>query len=307
MRFTLTPDHLHRLFDLNGFPTAEAPLVFAGLRGALPVNTGDHAFRSRQDLHLAEIDYQHPRCTLIQWRPATGELAAFPGSTVPHRRYVQRSLARSGRGANCLMTGYYADYRRGVHRAGSPTGHAAFRQTGARALRRTADDFDYDGDDRVEFGNPYDNLHAAWCMGVDHDGYASAGCQVVVGYPACEQRGDRPDAGAWAVFRANAYEAEPAEAVYPYALLTGRDGFRVAETGGRGMVRVRFGSEGELARRVQAALAASDHYEGRLDGLFGPRSVRALLAFQEAAFGAAADDGIAGPVTASALGVDWPD
>jgi hypothetical protein len=63
------------------------------------------------------------------------------------------------------MTGYYSDYRRGKHKAGSETGHDAFRQVEGRPIRRTADDFDYDNDDRVEFSNPFDNLHAAWAWG----------------------------------------------------------------------------------------------------------------------------------------------
>jgi hypothetical protein len=34
--------------------------------------------------------------------------------------------------------------------------------------------------------------------------------------------------------------------------------------------------------------------------------MRAVLAFQIAMFGPEADDGIVGPVTATALGMDWP-
>ena len=43
------------------------------------------------------------------------------------------------------------------------------------------------------------------------------------------------------------------------------------------------------------------------DGDFGRRTLRAVLAFQTNVFGANADDGIVGPMTASALEIEWPD
>jgi hypothetical protein len=302
--FALRSEHLQELCALNFFPVSNDRMVFLGFRGASPVNPERLDFAEAQELLISDIDHVHPRCTLVQWLPSSGELAVFAGSTTPHRRYVKKALEKEGRGANQLMTGFYADYRKGEHGIGKDTGHSAFRQTNAHPIRRTADDFDFDGDDRVEFDNPFDNIHAAWSMGVDHDSYASAGCQVVVGYPQCRKRENKPDTGAWRAFKGNAYSIE--QNSFEYALFNGRDALRMVTNGPLGMVRLRYGSEGSLVRSVQESLKQKNFYEGAIDDQFGPRMLRAVVAFQESEFGPAADDGIVGPTTASALGVDWP-
>jgi peptidoglycan hydrolase-like protein with peptidoglycan-binding domain len=71
------------------------------------------------------------------------------------------------------------------------------------------------------------------------------------------------------------------------------------------MERVRYGSNGPRAKSIQKALKAKGFYEGTVNGEFGDRSIRALLEFQEVEFGRNGDDGICGPQTAEALGVDW--
>jgi N-acetylmuramoyl-L-alanine amidase len=71
--------------------------------------------------------------------------------------------------------------------------------------------------------------------------------------------------------------------------------------------RLRFGSQGELVASVQDSLKERKFYEGVVDGVFGERTMRAVLNFQEAFFGQDADDGIVGPITARALGLAWQD
>lgn len=85
---------------------------------------------------------------------------------------------------------------------------------------------------------------------------------------------------------------------------TGLDAQRVALGGASGSRRHRFGSKGPLLTRLQEALQREDFYEGDLDENLGPRTLRALLAFQTARFGPRGDDGIVAPVTASALGLN---
>lgn len=305
MVFTLNENHLRRLCQINSFPVPDDGIVFFGLRGCLPVEEDNHEFRAEQTLILEEVDYLHPRCTLGQWLPKEGKIALFPGSTVPHIRYVKISKERNGLGANQLMTGYYEDYRKGIHRAGASTGHKAFRQTEAHPIHRTSDDFDFDNDDRVEFDNPYDNIHAAWSMGVNHDSYASAGCQVIVGYPQCAKRQDRLDTGPWRIFKENAYNLE--QKSFPYVLLNSRDAQRISLSDSQEMSsRLRFGSEGDLVAELQTALQREGYYEGNIDGDFGKRTIRAVLKYQTVTFGPSADDGIVGPITASALEIVWP-
>ncbi len=302
--FEITAEHLEQLCELNEFPVRRDGIVFLGFRGCLPLQPGDHTFRRAQRLEAAEVDHVHPRCTLLQWLPAQGVFAIYPGSTVPHRSAIVKARRAGGRGANQLLTGYFADFRKGIHKAGSRSAHPAFKQTGSRPYRRTADDPDYDLDDPVEIDNPGDNLHAAWCGSVNAEHFASAGCQVVVGYPRCPARGDQPSVGPWREFQERAY-AQPQDR-FGYVLLSATDAKRIALAGPEGMERVRFGSRGERARRVQEALAARGFYEGEVDSDFGPRSLVALLKFQQVVFGPRGDDGICGPLTAEALGLSWP-
>ena len=301
--FTLTANHLKQLFELNEFPLNSNAMQFAGLRGCIPVNPGDQDLAVKHALATTALDYQHPRCTLVQWTPNDGEFAVYPGSTVPHQDSVASSRRRGGAGANQLLTGFYGDYRKGWHKAGKPTGHEAWRQTASRPIRRTGDDLDYDPDDRVEIVNPSDNLHCGWCSGMESK-YSSAGCQVVIGFPKCAKRDQAPATGAWKLFQARGYATN--QQSFGYALFNGGEVQRLVLAGVKGLERVRFGSEGPRAESVQKAMKAKGFYEGVVDRQFGARSLRSLLDFQEAIFGPGGDDGICGPQTADALGIEWP-
>lgn len=306
MEFNLTNSVLRRMCEVNSFSVRSNEMVFFGIRGALPVDVEDCDFGKEKNIVLGDINYMNPRCTLGQWLPKEKELAVFSGSTVPHHNYVRKSVSRGGEGANQLMTGYYADYRKGVHKAGSSTGHDAFRQINAHPVQRTSDDIDYDNDDRVEYENPNDNIHSGWCMGINSTNYASAGCQVLVGYPQCQKRGSQPATGPWKVFKKNAYDIS--QKSFGYILFDGREAFRIASSGSSKVsARLRFGSQGELVKKLQRALQTKSFYEGNIDGDFGERTLRAVLKFQTTSFGANADDGIVGPQTAAVLKLSWPD
>lgn len=305
--FTIQHQHLQKLCEVNSYPVPQEGMIFFGARGCLPVDAFNHNFLAQQNLNISPVDYTSPRCTLGQWLPANQTLAVFPGSTTPHRKYTSISPTS----ANQLMTGYYNDYRKGVHKQGKPTGHKAFRQTNGCVRRDYNRDLNYDAlDDQIEVNFPYDNLHSGWCASTSSTSHASAGCQVVVGYPQCPQRGDEPDAGPWKVFRANAYELS--QDSFPYVLCEGRSLQEVVqkmEAGTKIPARLRFGSNGPLVTKLQEALKTKGFYEGHVDLDFGKRTLRAVLAFQESAFGEDQDDGIVGPVTAEALGLtgQWPE
>ena len=85
--FTLKEEYLATLCQLNHFPIPDDEMIFFGLRGCLPINDTDHAFRLEHEADVVNTDYLHPRCTLGQWKRGEG-IALFPGSTVPHKRNV---------------------------------------------------------------------------------------------------------------------------------------------------------------------------------------------------------------------------
>ncbi len=306
MTFTLKPTHLKHLCQINHFAVPEQGMIFFALRGCLPGNMDDQSFRSEHAMRLTPINYRSPHCTLIQWLPEQDQMALFPGSTIPYIDSVAKAKAKGGKGANQMMTGYYRQgYERGRHYGSVP--HEAFLQVGKRAVRRTADDLDYDAEDRVEVSNPdplWDNLHCGRCQTSDDERfYASAGCQVVAGYPEAE---GYTESGPWKIFKQNAYGRSQQQ--FPYVLLSGNSARSVAlDDTGMASPRLRYGSTGKLVEAVQRALQEQGFYSAGIDGDFGPGTLRAVLNFQEAKFGADQDDGIVGPMTAKALGVAWPE
>ncbi|MEO1052179.1 MAG: peptidoglycan-binding domain-containing protein [Bacteroidota bacterium] len=301
--FNVNHNVLEKLCEINSFPIPSDQLIFFGLRGASPVDEDNNTFQAEATLALSNIDYTHLNCTLLQWNIGDRTVAAFPASTVPHKRHVEKSLLKNGVGTNQLMTGVHKNYKKGHHKAGKPTGHEAFRMDGKLPVRRTGDDMDYDEEDRVEFTRPFDNIHASWCPSQDHPRYASAGCQVIMGFPKCAKRGANSDhTGPWKVFHNQAY-AIP-QSTFTYILLNGRDARKVsANPNGNFGIRLRYGSKGNGVNDLQKALASRNYYEGGIDGDFGSRTLFALLDFQTDEFGMDGDDGIVGPMTAGALGI----
>jgi hypothetical protein len=304
MSFTLTHDLLLALCRRNLFEVPKKGMIFLGLRGCLPLDSENHVFADAQELTLMNVNYRNPRCTLGQWKPEEGKLAAYPGSTCPNAALIASAASKGGQGANELLTGYY-DYVKGIHNADNPArGHHAFRQEEERVVLRNSDDEDFDFNDKPDVGNPYDNLHAAYSPGVDGS-YSSAGCQVVVGFPTTLD-GDKEESGPWATFRRVAYSLD--QEIFPYLLLHGSE--VSAQATNPDLIRpvfVRFGSSGDLVRRVQDELRARGLISFVPDSECGPRTMLAIIRFQKQQFGADNTDGIVGAGTAAALGItDWP-
>lgn len=292
---------LNKLCSINQFPLNRTGLIFIGVRGAITPLPSDNSFKQQQVLSVMDINYTNPRCTILQWNPANATIAAFPASTVPHISNIRPGVGKNGEGVNCLMPGYYKDYRKGFHKADSPTGHEAFRQNASHPIRRTTDDTDFDTDDRIEYDNPQDNLHCGWFDGLDSNTFASAGCQVVMGFPKCDKPGRTGNIGPWKVFHDNAYSQ--AQDSFSYILVTGME-LNTLANNPNPHGKLRFGSSGKLVENLQAALKQKRFYEGIIDGDFGERTMRAVTDFQRSAFGNKSVDGIVGPVTAEALGID---
>ncbi|RZK67175.1 MAG: hypothetical protein EOO85_25875, partial [Pedobacter sp.] len=146
---------IDKLLAMNSFSIPElSQYLICGIRGAILETPGDNTFKGNQTLLLTDINYTNPRCSIILLDLKNNTLAGYPASTVPHRRSIRASALKNGIGTNCLMTGLYKDYRRGVHKPQSDTGHPALRQTSPHPVRRSADDDDYDNDDRIEYANP---------------------------------------------------------------------------------------------------------------------------------------------------------
>lgn len=298
--FAISHDLLMDLFAINQFTLPPLEMIFVGFRGAVVSDPNANNFKQQQTLNLADINYINPRCTMIQWRPASRDIATFSASTVPNQINIQKSV-EGGEKANCLVTGFYKDYRKGVHKDGKPTGHTAFRQNASRPIQRTNDDLDFDRDDRIEYENPNDNIHCGWFQSLTSTNFASAGCQVIMGFPKCERPGRDKNVGPWKVFHDNAYEI--GQDSFPYLLVNGQEPF-VLNNNRATNIKLRFGSSGPKVEALQQALKNQNFYDGRIDGDFGEVTMKAVILFQQRRFGNDDADGIVGRITAEELGID---
>lgn len=301
----ITGEAIRRLLLQNQFPTPPERVMVFGFRGMTPVSE-TCSWQAAPEASFASVDHTHLRCTVGLWDTQTDDVYLTLGSTAPHTTYIDRARRNRGFGANMNLTGRFSLVK-GPHPWSSRTSHRALRQSGTRVQRRTTDDLDFDGADRVEGGYTANNLHCAWCQGPAHSSFASAGCTVVQGYPKCTSRGSRPATGDWASFERVLYTGRGKDQqTFAYVLLNGHDIAR-SSWGTPLTPRVRFGSRGPLATAVQQALIDGDWLAPEADGKFGQNSTLALMRAQEDLFGPLADDGICGPGTSSALGIEWPD
>lgn len=309
----LSHDLLSLLARRTCYDVPETGLVFVGFRGLLPLDVSGTPFAPSHRVRLTTADHQSIRCTIGQWRPAKGELALFPGSTVPHVNAVQKARSARGIGANMLMLGAYA-YDRGVHKVGKPTAHRAFRQGMFFPVWRNTDDLDYDLADRLDTSGrtpdayPWDNLHCAHQDNLDRPGFSSNGCQVIAGRPSMPANGNRPETGPWKVFVENAYGKDAqGQKRFPYLLFSGTEvGMAFSRPDGPLSRSARFGSSGPWVARVQEALQTQGFSFLTADGDFGRSTLEAVMGFQAQEFGPGQADGVVGPNTAGALGIDWP-
>lgn len=314
--FTLTEDHLRSLFALANFELPDDPMIFFGLRGCLPLDEAGTDFAGSHRLEFLGPNYTHMRCTLGQWKPGGG-FAVFPGSTVPHRRVIESAIPRNGVGVNQMAYCFLSrmaptlDHRyfKGDHGLTSSLGpHRAFRNESRQPVWRTADDVDFQGDDRIEVEAVFDNLHCARQSTVSAPKYSSNGCQVIAGEAGVSITKNRTaERGPWKKFVLNAYGL--AQTRFAYALFDGREAQRTVELGAASRApTVRFGSTGELARLAQQALIAAgfDLGPAAADGVFGATSFKTLKDAQQRHLSVDSVDGVFGPSTAEALGVSWP-
>ena len=279
--FTLTHDVLVRVCERNRFPIPTADLAFAGLRGAVMKAPLVNDFAPGVDLEAVDVDYLKPRCTIVQWRPGDRLVAAFPGSTVPHRSAIDPAKSDT---FNQIFTGFYTGaFKRGHHhQLPSPTAHEAFVENREFMILRTADDTIFDaGSDQAMKGFPSDNLHSAWCTLDNPAGkFASVGCQVVVGFPETLDH-QKHASGPWKTFKDRGYAA--GATVFDYLLVEGREAAMTAAMSAGAddaSRRLRFGSQGPEVSALQAALVGTGDFIGRPDGDFGPQTILALIAFQ---------------------------
>lgn len=305
--FTLTAADLALLARLNDFDVDalgdDTPILF-GLRGAGVVK--DHNGPDGVVLIDQRPDHTLPRCAMGVWNRSKATVAVFPGSTVPNQNAVA-TFKRDGTAGNLLSTGLY-NYVCGPHITSRTTpGCFLLRKPDMSKriaiVRRSRDDLSYKKTDKVDRCAPGDNIHPAFFS--QPTGFSSLGCQTVTGTFK-----DGVHSGPWGAFR-KAAGLDDVDGVpgrrYLYMLLTGAeariasrlrlDGLAADSVALRRLRRLRSGSSGEAARRLQVRLNLPDP-----DGAIGPFSAESLHLFQANMSGGAGSDGVFTPDLDAALG-----
>ena len=311
----ITHELLKLAFHRCLYPTQDAaepskPHLF-GIRGAVPMAGDDNVVEPKP------INWRNPRCTIGIWLPDR-HILLYHGSTVPHKKYI------SGRekNNNQLLPGRHQNYTKGWHRRYKSGAHRALRQTKQAIILRNSDDRDFDYDDTIYIGTPYDNIHCAFTsehkkdpLTNEYTDYGSAGCQVICGRIMPNDSDGRPRSGDWQRFFYEIYGDGQGGGLgsghkqfdyhlfdYPeLAGIAGRDANFDCRVG-------RYGGNGELISQIQVALEGFEYTVGKIDGDFGPATARALIKFQLDNFDDKQRfvDCWVGPWTASKLGIQLP-
>lgn len=213
-----------------------------------------------------EIDHLHMNCLIVLI--VDDKMIAFKSSTVPNKKYIEKSLNNNGNGTNQLELGFYKYYAKGNHRPSKQTAHRALRQTRQQPVRRTSDDLDFDFQDRIDIGMFHDNIHASWSK-FDGTTCASAGCQVISGYPKCLKR--KENSGHWKTFENEIYSID--KKTFNYMVVSFKWINRIVNNKMNELVI--FGSSGYNVKQIQKYLKT------QIDGVYGVQTYKAILNYQK--------------------------
>jgi len=254
-----------------------------GVRASVSSNYGE--WLNEIEIDSKRIDYESMACSFIVFKD--DKMMILQGSTIPHIKYLTKALQLNGNGSNQLECGFYKSYARGLHYPSEQTAHQALRQTKAQPIRRSSDNLSFDSKDRIEIANVHDNIHAAWCN-VDGKTHASAGCQVIAGYPECKKR--KNNTSHWKLFHDHIYSLPENE--FNYLLV---NYWWLERTVNKTMKStIIYGSESDQIKKIQ-------HYFHIFeDGIYLKDTYQHILKFQ-ASHGLVAD-GIIGEQTLKQIG-----
>lgn len=232
-----------------------------------------------------QIDHENMNCSFILID--RNKLMILQGSTTPHKKYLRKAIENNGKGANQLELGFYRYYSKGLHFPSEQTAHEALRQTRKQPVRRSSDNLSFDLNDRIEIANVNDNIHAAWCN-VNGKTHASAGCQVIAGYPDCKKR--KGNTSHWKLFHDYIYSLKQNE--FNYLLVSFAWLERIVNNCMKELII--FGSNSDKVKSIQKFFNLFQ------DGLYLSETYQKVLDFQKQ--NKLLIDGIIGLETLSKMG-----
>lgn len=218
------------------------------------------------NIESKQIDHENMNCSFILINQ--NKLMILQGSTTPHKKYLQKALENNGKGANQLELGFYRYYSKGKHFPSEETAHEALRETRKQPVRRSKNNLDFDLNDNIEIANVNDNIHAAWCN-VNGKTHASAGCQVIAGYPDCKKR--KGNTSHWKIFHDYIYSLKQTE--FNYLLISFSWLERIVNNNMNDLII--FGSNSDKVKSIQKFFNLSQ------DGIYLSETYQKVLDFQK--------------------------
>lgn len=308
--FALTAEAVELLIAANRFDPRRNPnrIIFA-LRGAELAGDGRATGVVTLPLRETRPDHRSLKCVIGVYDRPKGQMAAFPGSTVPNVTAVHRGWHNNATGqpmrGNLLATGCYS-YFVGRHGKRQVPGcliqgtGMAEEQRARVVVLRSLKDVCYDTGDFWHVCRPHDNLHPAFAQ----QGYSSEGCLTVRGdylngahigefaalLDALGENGAAADGSAFDLVLLTGYEAAVASQLVARGIAGNRE---VAE---EHLARLRQGSTGVEVLALQRALRRPE------SGVWDADDRMALINLQLQKFGWA--DAVYSPDIDRKLGLD---
>lgn len=285
--FTFSAATLARLSESCAYPLSGEKVLF-GIRAGKLLDAQYGRWQSEVTLIENELDGESLRCLLGIWNRVTGEIALFPASTIPHRRWQEKQIASPDKQiANCLGSGAY-HYIVGAHEPSHrPFEEGAFRLSRSQpvlAWRFYQPDHQY----RLSRGVATlsvvnDHIHSAQSeLRPDGISFSSAGCQVIEG----DHRPPAMPTGWYQKFRIYAGQSampSPLEIGLSFRYLLTHVRHLEAIAQGDCSLRLLQGSVGMPVRQLQEALMQLDFLEeADIDkGIFNGATAKALYHYQK--------------------------
>jgi uncharacterized caspase-like protein len=299
--FSFTAKDLELIISASSFqPTRENGVILFGLRGAELVGGPSQVNSDVLRLKDARPDHRAFRCVIGAYHVGRQQLSGFIGSTVPNNGSVYTNWARHASGGppygNMLLSGCYR-YKVGTHVGGVEVpGAFRLQEDDEVVVLRSNLDVAYDTLDHWDPCVPHDNLHPSF----RNMSFSSAGCQTVRG-----TFNDGEHIGEWAQFRkAVGLGSSDNGKRFDYVLVTGLEAAIAAKARTQNiadpaaiqsrLARIRYGSQGEIVKRLQKALNRPE------TGFFNADDKVTLAALQREKLGSA--DGVYSPDMDAKLG-----
>lgn len=301
---------LRKLCRLYQYDISNESIIIFAFRGSYPLQcTGsgpDQAGNPEavKTIFKKSVDYREPACSIGIWNTGTGEIAIFPGSTVPSLTYLHRN-PDSTTHFNILCPGKY-ELKKGIHPR-NVTGyqsHEALVMPGKgwvirpeliKKPKKSAFNFN-----RVSYAVifPGDNLHASHSepllqekdkicpTPVMNKNFSSSGCLTIVGQPNEYVKHNYPFFwNYWEQFMLLIRYYSSAEH-YVLLLFSFSDLINIDQSDSN--VILRYGSKGlyvadlqERLSKISDSISNLRYYKGKINGLMKADTVIAWLKFMK--------------------------